>query len=102
MFVAFDVLVDSRGKALLARPLKQRRRALERFIKEAGEFASFQLSPATTCRDQAVAWLEMTGSGLVGIVAKRLDQATNPAPSPGRVFGQTRPHRGRAHELAEG
>jgi ATP dependent DNA ligase domain len=47
-------------------------------VKEAGESASFQLSPATTRRDQAAAWLGMTGSGLDGIVAKRLDQAYQP------------------------
>ena len=78
VFVAFDLLVNSRGKRLLARPLEQRRRALEDFIKEAGKSASFQLSPATTSRDQAGAWLKLIRSGLDGIVAKRLDQPYQP------------------------
>ena len=77
-FVAFDLLVDAKGNALLARPLKRRRSALESFMSEAGESAGLQLSPATTSRDQALTWLELVGSGLDGIVAKRLDQAYQP------------------------
>lgn len=65
-FVAFDVIAW-RGTATWERPLADRRAALER---EAGRFA---LSPATTDRETALAWLErFEALGLDGVIAKRL------------------------------
>jgi ATP-dependent DNA ligase len=73
VFIVFDLLVNERGKQLVASSLRQRRDALEKF---AGKFFApnglIQLSPVT--RDIAVArkWFHM-GTGLDGIVAKRDD-----------------------------
>jgi ATP-dependent DNA ligase len=66
-FVAFDLLVW-KGKAHWQRPLRERRAALER---QAG---AFTLSPATSDRETALAWLErFESAGLDGVIAKRLD-----------------------------
>lgn len=73
-FVAFDMLADTRGKALVQRPLKDRRPRLESFAKEQfGREGIFRLSPATTRIDVARRWLSAAGGSLDGIVAKRLD-----------------------------
>jgi ATP-dependent DNA ligase len=74
LYVVFDLLVDERGKSLVAAPLSQRRVALERFAARAfNRVPSFRLSPAVRSRKDANAWFEVLGSGLDGVVAKRVD-----------------------------
>jgi ATP-dependent DNA ligase len=68
----FDVLrIDDRS--LDRKPLSHRRNALEEFYK-ANAVDGLLLSPATTDRDIAIAWLKRSGGALDGVVAKRLDQ----------------------------
>jgi len=76
LFIAFDLLVDARGRSLVGEPLAERREALERFAARAfAEAPSFRLSPSTRSRRDADAWLASLGEGLDGIVAKRVDLA---------------------------
>lgn len=73
-FVAFDLLVDARGRKLLDRPLEQRRAALEAFA--AAQFeddARLALGPATRSRHKAERWLDRAGGSVDGVVAKRTD-----------------------------
>jgi ATP-dependent DNA ligase len=74
VLIVFDLLVDTSGKALVARPLRERRRRLEAFAAKAlAGRDDIRLSPATEDAAQARAWLDMAGGTLDGIVAKRLD-----------------------------
>ena len=67
-FVAFDILLW-KGKELWQLPLAARRRELER------RGGSFALSPATSDRNAALAWLErFETAGLDGVVGKRTDR----------------------------
>jgi len=73
-FIAFDLLVDAAGQSLVDQPLESRRPALEAFVDEhvpAG--VRVRLSPATTNLRDVERWLKSLGSGLDGIVAKRVD-----------------------------
>jgi len=73
-FIAFDLLVDAGGKSLVDQPLENRRPALEAFVDDhvpAG--VGVRLSPATTNLRDVERWLKSLGSGLDGIVAKRVD-----------------------------
>ncbi len=70
-FIVFDLLVDVSGKKLVDSPLRDRRRALEAFIKKfAARNEIVQLSPMTKDIALARKWFHM-GIGLDGIVAKR-------------------------------
>jgi len=72
--VAFDLLVDEAGRLLTAKPLRERRKALELFLaKFAKKTERLRLSPATADPDRALEWLRRAGPSLDGIVAKRLD-----------------------------
>jgi ATP-dependent DNA ligase len=74
VLIVFDLLVDASGKALVDRPLRERRRRLEAFAARAlAGRDEIRLSPATEDGAQARAWLDMAGGTLDGIVAKRLD-----------------------------
>jgi len=76
MFMAFDCLAV--GKTMLAgKPLSKRRAALEKLLAAESE-ADLQLSPATSDRGKALAWLERTGGALDGVIAKRLDLPYRP------------------------
>ena len=76
MFMAFDCLAT--GKRLIGdKPLADRRGALEALLARERE-DGLQLSPATTDRDRALAWLDRTGGALDGVIAKRLDQPYRP------------------------
>jgi len=67
----FDLL-SLGGKDHSANPLSERRRVLETFF--AGiDLPQLKLSPATTDRGTALAWLERSGGALDGVIAKRLD-----------------------------
>jgi len=73
LFIVFDLLVDAAGKKLVNLRLRDRRKALESFLKKfAPKNQTIQLSPIT--KDIAVTrkWFHM-GVGLDGIVAKRDD-----------------------------
>jgi ATP-dependent DNA ligase len=74
LYVLFDLLVDERGRALVDRPLAERRRALERFAREHLEDANrFRVSRVAHAKRDAEAWLRALGGGLDGVVAKRVD-----------------------------
>jgi len=72
--IAFDLLVDERGKALTDFPLTKRRLKLESFAKKfLARNRSIILSPET--RDIAIArsWLKKKDIKVDGVIAKRLD-----------------------------
>jgi ATP-dependent DNA ligase len=74
LFLAFDCLANEDDGNLAARPLGERRPALEAFAK--GHFKSskrLHLSPATTSYAIAKKWLTLAGNGWDGVIAKRLD-----------------------------
>ena len=72
--MAFDLLVDDAGRLLARKPLRERRKALERFHAAfAKDVRRLRLSPATTDPKRAFEWLRRAGAALDGIVAKRLD-----------------------------
>ncbi|MGQ0713449.1 MAG: ATP-dependent DNA ligase [Gemmatimonadaceae bacterium] len=72
--VVFDLLVDARGRSLVAKTLAERREALDAFAEETLEgVPRIYLSPATTSRATVSKWLRSVGDGLDGIIAKRLD-----------------------------
>jgi ATP-dependent DNA ligase len=68
----FDCLADEAGADIRPRPLRERRRALER-IHAQGAPPALLLSPATADRGIAQDWLDSAGAALDGVVAKRLD-----------------------------
>ena len=72
-FVVFDLLVDAKGADQSARPLRERRPALEKLLADLSAHPNLQLSPATTDLRQAQRWLSRAGGDLDGIIAKRLD-----------------------------
>jgi ATP-dependent DNA ligase len=75
ILIVFDLLQTPRGVDLTAKPLRERRRALEAFFASLGEAPAFRLSPATSSRAEAECWLKRAGGGeLDGVVAKRLDE----------------------------
>jgi ATP-dependent DNA ligase len=69
--MAFDLL-EIAGKPLTAKPLRERRKALEGFFAQ-NEVPGLHLSPVTTDRDAALGWLHRSGGALDGVIAKRLD-----------------------------
>jgi len=71
--VVFDLLVDARGNPLLDKPLKHRRRELERFAKAFDECESLWISPATLDVKVARRWFRGAGGSTDGVIAKRLD-----------------------------
>ena len=75
-YMLFDLLALD-GEMLAAESLSERRKKLDRFHAKHGS-ASLLLSPATTDRARAEAWLASTGGALDGVVAKRLDEAYQP------------------------
>jgi len=74
-YIIFDLLVDEKGKSLIDIPLVERRGLTEMF---AGKFLagskSVRLSPATTDIVVVRKWFKAVGSGLDGVIAKRLDK----------------------------
>ena len=73
--MAFDLLADERGRALVNLPLEERRPRLEAFGKRYLRRGSpIVLSKATRSRTTAEKWLAGGGDGdLDGVMAKRLD-----------------------------
>ena len=73
-FVAFDLLVDAKGKSLVGLTLAERRAALEAFVeKQVGKESGVLLSPVTTKLVTVKKWMRSVGGGLDGVIAKRLD-----------------------------
>jgi ATP-dependent DNA ligase len=73
-FIVFDLLVDARGKSLVALPLAERRPALEAFVAaEVPSSLRMKLSPATTKMSTVKRWFRSVGGGLDGVIAKQLD-----------------------------
>lgn len=75
--VLFDCLADADGP-LTDRPLRQRRKALERLCNAFGKAPSIRLSPGTEDRVAAQAWFDQVGGALDGVVAKPLDEPYRP------------------------
>jgi ATP-dependent DNA ligase len=86
VYLVFDLLDDERGRSLLGRPLRERRRCLEAF---AAEYLKgnprIRLSPATTKLTDARRWLRTMGGGLDGIIAKNLDARYEPGERTGAM-----------------
>lgn len=80
VFFVFDLLADADGAALTGEPLRIRRSRLEEFAEKHLDSAkgTIQLSPFTTDIDVAHRWLELAGSSLDGVVAKRTDVSYEP------------------------
>ena len=76
-YIAFDILVNERGTALVEHELSVRREALETFaMKYFRGHDRIRLSPATTDLAQAKKWFGTVGrdaATLDGVMAKRLD-----------------------------
>jgi ATP-dependent DNA ligase len=77
-FVAFDCLLDARGKSLLAAPFEQRREALETVFERTGGGDDFALTPFTRDVKKADRWLKGAQVQTDGVIAKRLDLAYEP------------------------
>jgi ATP-dependent DNA ligase len=70
--IVFDLLVDAKGKSLVALPLAERRAALEAFVaKEVPSSLRIRLSPATTKMATVKQWFRSVGGGLDGVIAKQ-------------------------------
>ncbi len=77
--ILFDMLIAPTGTVLMDRPLRQRRKALETFMKKAAVPKRLGLSPCTTDHSKAAQWLHEAGNGGTdGVIAKRLDDAYAP------------------------
>jgi ATP-dependent DNA ligase len=74
--MVFDLL-ELGGEPLLGEPLSKRRAALEKFIA-CNLVPGMHLSPVTTDRQTALAWLERSGGALDGVIAKRVDLEYRP------------------------
>jgi ATP-dependent DNA ligase len=79
VMIVFDLLQVEDDAALLNRPLRERRPALETFARRFfPRHGLFRLSPATVAKRDAETWLAQAGSALDGIIAKRLDMSYRP------------------------
>jgi ATP-dependent DNA ligase len=74
LYLAFDLLADAKDKKLSARPLRERRPALQAFATSQFKAnPTFRLSPATASYATASKWLAQAGGGCDGVIAKRID-----------------------------
>jgi ATP-dependent DNA ligase len=71
-FIVFDLLVDDKGKSLVEAPIEDRRPRLDAFAKEHFDSDSVRLSPSTRDITVVKKWFKAVGSGLDGVIAKRL------------------------------
>ena len=76
--VLFDILIAPKEGSLIAEPLTTRRAALESFHGAVNGEPSLRLSPMTRDRPTAQHWLDTSGGGLDGVIAKRLDAPYQP------------------------
>jgi ATP-dependent DNA ligase len=77
IFIAFDLLFTPKGRLLIDEPLALRRSELERLLRS-NRRPAIRLSPRTTSRATANAWLARAGGALDGVIAKRLDDPYRP------------------------
>ena len=86
LMIVFDLLFDADGETLIARPLSERREALEAFARKYlhGQEV-LRLSPATMKLADAKRWLRQVGATLDGIIAKRTDLPYRPGSREGMV-----------------
>ena len=73
MLVVFDLLVDDQGKSLVELPLEERRPLLDGFAKKflkGNEVV--RLSPSTREITVVRKWFKAVGSGLDGVIAKKI------------------------------
>lgn len=71
MLIVFDLLVDEEGKSLVAKPLAERRAALDEFAADYFNGNKLvALSPVTRNIEEAKGWFRTMGGGLDGVVAK--------------------------------
>ena len=74
LYIVFDLLVDTRGEAVVDLTQAERRDRLEAFAAaHLLGHPNVRLSPATTALAGAQAWLKEVGATLDGIIAKRRD-----------------------------
>lgn len=80
LFIAFDLLATVNERKLSEQPLTVRRPALEAFAKTnfGKAHATFRLSSVTTSFTTAQKWLERSGGGCDGVIAKRIDLPYQP------------------------
>jgi ATP-dependent DNA ligase len=78
VLILFDILSTSKAPNLIAKPLIERRAAVETFYAASEHGSSLRLSPMTRDRKEAERWLKMSGGALDGVIAKRLDEAYRP------------------------
>ena len=71
--VVFDLLVDDEVNLLTDLTLAERRPRLEKFAAKFFTNAALVLSPVTTDAAAAQSWFAVSGGGLDGLIAKRLD-----------------------------
>ncbi|MDX6499210.1 MAG: hypothetical protein QOG23_2470 [Blastocatellia bacterium] len=72
--IAFDLLVDDRGRSLADALLPERRKKLDAFSKKYfAKNKSIELSPGTKDLKIAKGWLAGAGGDVDGVIAKRLD-----------------------------
>ncbi|HYH51920.1 MAG TPA: ATP-dependent DNA ligase [Acidimicrobiia bacterium] len=81
-FVVFDVLAAG-PEDLTARPFTERRNRLLELLRArdpdgATDTATLTVTPATTDRTAAEQWLDVSGGGIDGVVAKAFDLAYEP------------------------
>jgi ATP-dependent DNA ligase len=72
-FIAFDLLLNDKNESLLDQPQSKRRTLLETLFVRLKADARITLSPVTTDRRKAAAWLRGSGTTLDGVIAKPLD-----------------------------
>lgn len=74
LVLVFDLLATAKDRKLAAKPLANRRAALEAFARvQFKGHPTFRLSPAATSYATAKKWLAQAGGGSDGVIAKRLD-----------------------------
>jgi ATP-dependent DNA ligase len=74
-FLAFDLLMDEKGKLLTKDSLRSRRESLERFARQFKKAEDIRLSPATQSLREAERWMSDYGElGCDGVIAKRLEE----------------------------
>lgn len=79
LYMLFDLLMDADGGSFLAKPLSQRRDALESFFKAVRKNPRLRLSPFSRKLSAAKTWLGRAGNGaLDGVIAKPLDEPYSP------------------------
>jgi ATP-dependent DNA ligase len=88
-YVLFDCLTMD-GTPILAEPFSSRRAALERVHGQMGGNPTFPISPYTTDRSRAAAWLAGAGGAVDGVMAKRLDAEYRPGE---RLMAKVKRHR---------